>query len=150
MNLPLNRHNPDFFFDVGGFDHGDGVPGAAIEETAFGAFADAFLAADTEDRIDLDAAEGWMVFVGDPEHAVFDGAIFHAGRRAGTASAALGDDRQLLWFLLANGVDPLGAGFEFELVGNHPDGCFLDGCPWDAIAMVDTVEVEKEVGPMAF
>ena len=29
------------------------------------------------------------------------------------------------------------------------DGCFLDGCPWDAIAMVDTVEVEKEVGPMA-
>ena len=26
---------------------------------------------------------------------------------------------------------------------------FLDGCPWDAIAMVDTAEVEKEVGPMA-
>jgi len=24
-----------------------------------------------------------------------------------------------------------------------------DGCPWDAIAMVDTVEVEKEVGAMA-
>jgi ferredoxin len=30
-----------------------------------------------------------------------------------------------------------------------PDGAFLDGCPWDAIAMVDTVEVEKEVGVMA-
>jgi ferredoxin len=29
-----------------------------------------------------------------------------------------------------------------------PDGCFLDGCPWDAIVMVDTIEVEKEVGVM--
>ena len=29
-----------------------------------------------------------------------------------------------------------------------PDGCFLDGCPWDAIVMVDTTEVEKEVGVM--
>src|ERR1700730_15844539 len=27
---------------------------------------------------------------------------------------------------------------------------FLDGCPWDAIVMVDTVEVEKEVGPMSY
>ncbi len=31
-----------------------------------------------------------------------------------------------------------------------PDGSFLDGCPWDAIAMVDTTEVEKEVGVMAY
>jgi ferredoxin len=31
-----------------------------------------------------------------------------------------------------------------------PDGAFLDGCPWDAIVMVDTVEVEKEVGVMPF
>jgi ferredoxin len=30
-----------------------------------------------------------------------------------------------------------------------PDGAFLDGCPWDAIVMVDTVEVEKEVGVMS-
>jgi len=29
-----------------------------------------------------------------------------------------------------------------------PDGCFLDGCPWDAIVMVETTEIEKEVGPM--
>ena len=29
------------------------------------------------------------------------------------------------------------------------DGCFLDASPWDAIAMVNTAEVEKEVGPMA-
>ena len=31
-----------------------------------------------------------------------------------------------------------------------PDGCFLDGCPWDAISMVDTVEVEKEIGAMPY
>ncbi len=31
-----------------------------------------------------------------------------------------------------------------------PEGAFLDGCPWDAIVMVDTVEVEKEVGVMPF
>ena len=29
-----------------------------------------------------------------------------------------------------------------------PDGSFLDGCPWDAIVMVETTEVEKEVGVM--
>ena len=32
----------------------------------------------------------------------------------------------------------------------RPDGSFLDGCPWDAIVMVDTAEVEKEVGVMPF
>ena len=31
-----------------------------------------------------------------------------------------------------------------------PDGSFLDGCPWDAIVMVDTAEIEKEVGVMPF
>ena len=36
-----------------------------------------------------------------------------------------------------------------KCLSKGPDGCFLDGCPWDAIAMVDTVEVEKEVGAMA-
>jgi ferredoxin len=36
-----------------------------------------------------------------------------------------------------------------KCLSKGPDGCFLDGCPWDAIVMVDTVEVEKEVGPMA-
>jgi len=30
-----------------------------------------------------------------------------------------------------------------------PTDAFLDGCPWDAIVMVDTAEVEKEVGAMA-
>jgi ferredoxin len=36
-----------------------------------------------------------------------------------------------------------------KCISKGPDGCFLDGCPWDAIAMVDTAEVEKEVGVMA-
>ena len=36
-----------------------------------------------------------------------------------------------------------------KCLSKGPDGCFLDGCPWDAIVMVDTAEVEKEVGPMA-
>ncbi len=36
-----------------------------------------------------------------------------------------------------------------KCLSKGPDGCFLDGCPWDAIAMVDTAEVEKEVGQMA-
>jgi ferredoxin len=37
-----------------------------------------------------------------------------------------------------------------KCLSKGPDGCFLDGCPWDAIVMVDTVEIEKEVGPMAY
>jgi len=35
-----------------------------------------------------------------------------------------------------------------KCLSKGPDGCFLDGCPWDAIVMVDIVEVEKEVGVM--
>ena len=27
-----------------------------------------------------------------------------------------------------------------------PDGMFLDGCPWDAIEMIPTPEVEKQLG----
>jgi len=36
-----------------------------------------------------------------------------------------------------------------KCLSKGPDGCFLDGCPWDAIVMLDTAEVEKEVGVMA-
>jgi ferredoxin len=35
-----------------------------------------------------------------------------------------------------------------KCLSKGPDGCFLDGCPWDAIVMLDTTEVEKEVGVM--
>jgi ferredoxin len=37
-----------------------------------------------------------------------------------------------------------------KCVSKGPDGCFLDGCPWDAIVMVDIAEVEKVVGAMTF
>lgn len=35
-----------------------------------------------------------------------------------------------------------------KCLSKGPDGCFLDGCPWDAIVMLDIAEVEKEVGVM--
>jgi ferredoxin len=37
-----------------------------------------------------------------------------------------------------------------KCLSKGPDGCFLDGCPWDAIVMVNIAEVEKEVGPMTY
>jgi len=47
-------------------------------------------------------------------------------------------------------VDPIQCIGCKKCVSKGPDGCFLDGCPWDAIVMVDTTEVEKVVGAMAF
>lgn len=47
-------------------------------------------------------------------------------------------------------VDPLQCIGCKKCTSKGPDGAFLDGCPWDAIAMVDTVEVEKEVGVMPY
>jgi ferredoxin len=37
-----------------------------------------------------------------------------------------------------------------KCLSKGPDGCFLDGCPWDAIVMVDIAEVEKVVGAMSY
>ena len=47
-------------------------------------------------------------------------------------------------------VDPLLCIGCKKCTSKGPDGAFLDGCPWDAIVMVDTPEVEKEVGVMPF
>src|SRR2546425_1699634 len=58
----------------------NGVPGAALEEGAVRALAGAEFAADAEQGINLNAAEGGMVGVRDPVHAVFDGTVVHAGR----------------------------------------------------------------------
>ena len=124
----LNRHRPDFLFHFNRIDHGDGVPGAAVEEAAVGAFAQALLASDAENRIDCDAAERRIVFVGHPEHAVFDRAVLHAGRRAGASGAALGDHSKLFGLLLARRGKALGLGFKLELVGHHPDGLGRSGC----------------------
>ena len=47
-------------------------------------------------------------------------------------------------------VDPLLCIGCKKCISKGPDGCFLDGCPWDAIVMVETTEVEKEVGVMPY
>ena len=96
-------HGADFFFDRSGVHHDDGVPRTPVEEAAIGAFAEALFATDAEDGIDLDAAKGRMVFVRDPEHAVFDGTVFDARGRASAAGAAFGDDSKFFRFLLPGG-----------------------------------------------
>src|ERR1700727_985440 len=126
--MSLDRHWPDFFFHLNRVDHCNGVPGAAVEEATVGAFAQAFLAADAEDRVDLNAAERRIVLVGHPEHAVFHRAIFHAGWRARASGAALGNDRQLLRLLFARGGEAFRLRFKLELVGNHPNGLSGAGC----------------------
>jgi ferredoxin len=47
-------------------------------------------------------------------------------------------------------VDPLQCIGCKKCLSKGPEGAFLDGCPWDAIVMVDIAEVEKEVGPMSY
>src|SRR5216684_716677 len=116
------RHRADFFFHFGDIHHDDGVPGAAIEEAAVGAFAEALLAADALERVNLDAAERRIVFVGHPEHAIFHRAVLHAGWRPGAAGAALGNHGQFFRLFLARRGDSLGAGFKFLLVGHQSGG----------------------------
>ena len=122
------RHGADFFFHFGDIHHDDGVPRAAIEEAAVGAFAEAFLAADALDGVNLDAPERRIVLVRHPEHTVFHRAVLDAGRRARAAGAALGNDGKFFGFLLARGGDSLGARLVLQLVGHH-SGRFCDiGC----------------------
>ena len=106
--------NPQGGLDVFDGDHLDGVPRAAVQEAAVGALADALLAADAEIGVNLDAAEGRVVLVRDPVHAVFDGAVRHAGRRPGATRAALRNDREFLGLLLARRIDALGLGLLFD------------------------------------
>ena len=101
-------------FDFVGRDHLDGVPWAAIEEGAVGALARALLAPDAKLGVDFDAAEGRVVLVLDPVHAIFDGAVGHAGGRPGAARATLGDDGQLPGLLLARCFDALGLRFALD------------------------------------
>ena len=88
----LVRHYAHFFFHLRRVDHDDGVPRAAVEERAVRTLARALLTSDAEDGIDLNAAEWWVIFVGNPEHAVFHRTVLHAGWRARTAGAALGNN----------------------------------------------------------
>ena len=47
-------------------------------------------------------------------------------------------------------VDPAAVHRLQEMHQQGAGRLFLDGCPWDAIAMVDTTEVEQEVGAMPY
>src|SRR5713226_4870008 len=90
-------------FPIVGGDHFDRVPRAAVEKRSVWSFADAFLTTDAEVRIDFDAPERRMVFVGHPEHASFDRAVLDARRRAGATSAAVSGDGEYARLLLASG-----------------------------------------------
>ena len=96
-------HGADFFFHFGRIHHDDGVPGAAIEEATVRALAQALLAPDAENRIDLNASEWRMVLVWNPKHAIFDGAVFDAGGRAGATGTAFGDHGKFFGLLFARG-----------------------------------------------
>src|SRR5215470_11347918 len=113
-------HGADFFFHFGSVHHDDGVPGAAVQEAAVRALAETLLATDAKDRINLNAAEGRVVFVGNPEHAIFDGAVFDASGRAGAAGAAFGDDCKFFGLFLARRGDAFRTGLVLQLVRDHP------------------------------
>src|SRR5579862_1418080 len=99
------------FFDG---NHLDGVPRAAVQESAIRPLAGALLAADAQHGIYFDVAEGRMLVVGHPVHAVGHRAIGHAGRRTRAAGAAFGDDGEFLGPLLARGGDTLRLGLHLD------------------------------------
>lgn len=47
-------------------------------------------------------------------------------------------------------VDPLLCIGCKKCTSKGPDGIFLDGCPWNAIDMVDTAEFEAAYGELAY
>src|SRR5258708_20895221 len=122
------RHRADFFFHFGDIDHDDGVPRAAIEEAAVGAFAEALLAADALDGVNLDAPERRIVLVRHPEHAIFHRTVLHARCASRATRAALGDYGQFFRFFLARGSDALRAGLKLLLVGHHSWSFHNLGC----------------------
>lgn len=98
-------------------NHLDRIPWTSVEEGSVGSFTDTLLTSDTEIRIDFDTAEGWMIFVRNPEHARFDRAVFDACRRTRASGAAIG----------GNGEDarPLFAG-RFAVTRRHWPLFFYD------------------------
>src|SRR5216683_2904788 len=116
------RHRSNHFFHFRDVHHHDGVPRAAVQEASVRSLAEALLASDAQDGIDLDAPKRIIILVRHPEHAVFHRAIFHARRRPRAARAAFRDDRKFLWFFLARGGDPFGARLVLLLVGHHSSG----------------------------
>src|SRR5437764_8302149 len=88
-------------FPILGRNHLNRIPRTAVEKRSVRTFARAFLTTDAEIRIDFDATEGRMIFIGNPEHASFDRAVFNTCRGAGTAGATIRSNRQDARFLLA-------------------------------------------------
>src|SRR2546430_6328098 len=122
------RHGADFLFHFGGIHHHDGVPWAAVQEAAVGALAEALLAADAQNGINLDAPERRIVLIRHPEHAVFHRAVLHASGRSRAARAALRNNRQFFRLFLARRDDSLRARLLLQLVGHHSRGFDSIGC----------------------
>src|SRR6266849_6984982 len=122
------RHRSDFLFDFRDIHHDDGIPRAAIQEAAVRTFTEALFAPDALEGVNLDAPERRIVLVRHPEHAIFHRTIFNAGRRSSAAGAALRNNGQFFWLLLARGGDTLRAGFKLLLVGHHSGSLDNFGC----------------------
>lgn len=75
----LVAHGADFFFYFRNIHHDYCVPRASVEEGALWTLAEALLASDALQGVYLDAAEGWMIVIRYPKHAIFDRAILDAG-----------------------------------------------------------------------
>ena len=99
--------------------HLDGIPRAAIKKAAVRAFAGTLLAADAERGVHLNPAERRMVLIGNPVHAVGDGAIRNTGGGARTSCATLRDDSEFLGALLAWGFNADGFGLALD---DFPNG----------------------------
>src|ERR1700732_3902162 len=84
-------------------NHVNGVPRAAFEERAVRTFAGAQLASDAKQGIDDDAAKRGVVLIRRPIHAIRNGAVLDASRRAGAARATLINDRENMGFALPLG-----------------------------------------------
>src|SRR6202008_1509098 len=56
----LDRHDPHFLLHLGRIHHDDGIPGTPIQEAPIRPLADALLASNAQDRVDLDAPERRM------------------------------------------------------------------------------------------
>jgi hypothetical protein len=76
----VGKSDPVKAFPILGGNHFDSVPRTTIQEGAIRSFADALLATNAEIGINFDAPEGWVIFVGHPEHTRLNGAILDAGR----------------------------------------------------------------------
>ena len=88
-------------FPIIGGHHFNGIPGTAVKKCSVRSVADAFLTANAEVRINFDASEWRVIFVGNPEHAGLNGTVLDAGRGPSAPRAAVGGDRKNSRSLLA-------------------------------------------------